>query len=177
MILLEDSRQQINSHKIKNKYFVNHGIKVERTKLYCGDYTLPTDQSVCVDTKKDIQELVGNVCGKQHERFKAELVRAKESNIKLIILIENKDNVKCIQDLFKWRNPRLDIMKSSKEVCGYYKNGNPRYKRVRKYPRATRGSTLAKALFTMEKKYGATFLFCKPTESAPKILNLLGVNK
>ena len=59
MILLEDTRQTTShgSHDRKYKYFESAGIEVRRTKLYVGDYTLPTNQSICVDTKKDIQEL------------------------------------------------------------------------------------------------------------------------
>ena len=59
MIILEDTRNQVGKHDKKNEYFQQNGIEVRRTKLYCGDYTLPTDQSVCIDTKKDIQELIG----------------------------------------------------------------------------------------------------------------------
>ena len=89
MILLEDTRNQVGKHDKKNEYFSKNGIEVRRTKLYCGDYTLPTNQSVCIDTKKDIQELIGDICGKSHERFRNELIRAQESNIKLIILTED----------------------------------------------------------------------------------------
>ena len=51
MIILEDTRQQIRKHKLKHEYFEKHGIVVKRTKLWVGDYTLPTDQSICIDTK------------------------------------------------------------------------------------------------------------------------------
>ena len=61
MIILEDTRNQVGKHDKKNEYFRQNGIEIRRTKLYCGDYTLPTDQSVCIDTKKDIQELIGNM--------------------------------------------------------------------------------------------------------------------
>ena len=73
MIILADTRQQDQKHKQKEKWFADHGIEVRRTKLYVGDYTLPTDQSVCIDTKRDIQELCGNICEKkEHERFRSE---------------------------------------------------------------------------------------------------------
>lgn len=176
MIILEDTRNQPGKHDKKNKYFSEHGIEVRRTKLYAGDYTLPTDQSVCIDTKKDIQELVGDICGKSHERFRNELIRAQESNIRLIILVENTDGVKDVRDLFSWHNPRLDIYKPTKEVIGFYNSGRPRYKRVQAYPSATKGEQLAKACLTMQTKYGAEFLFCRPEESGAKILELLGVN-
>ena len=40
----------------------------------------------------------------------------------------------------------------------------------------TSGQTLAKALLTMQKKYGVEFLFCRPEEAGAKVLELLGVN-
>ena len=167
MILLEDSRQQSGKHDVKNRWFKAHGIEVRRTKLWVGDYTLPTDQSVCIDTKKDIQELVSDICGKQHERFRAECQRAQESGIKLIILTENvgghirnniiQPTIRSLDDLHLWKNPRLFIMSGGKQ----------------KYPKATRGISLQKACMTMQAKYGVEFLFCTPQESGRRIMEIL----
>lgn len=186
MILLEDSRQQLGRHDTKHSYFNKHDIEVKRTKLYVGDYTLPTNQSVCIDTKKDIQELVGDICGKQHVRFREELIRAQESGIRLIILVENEGGliprtkdiynptIYDLKDLHKWKNPRLFIMKNKEdEVIGYHRNGRPKYRLVQKYPNATKGITLQKACETMEEKYGCKFLFTTPGESGRKIIELL----
>ena len=166
-MILADTRQQDGKHDAKERWFREHGIEVRRTKLYVGDYTLPTDQSVCIDTKKDIQELVSDICGKQHERFRNECIRAQEAGIKLIVLVENRgghirDNViqptiTKLEDLYKWKNPRLFIMVGRKQ----------------KYPTATRGITIMKSCMTMEKKYGVRFLFCTPEQSAEKIVELL----
>lgn len=184
MILLEDSRQQLGKHDKKKQFFEQNGIKVHRTKLFVGDYTLPTDQRICIDTKKDIKELIGDICGKSHVRFREELIRAQDSGIKLIILVENKGGeightnvfnktIKTLDELKSWKNPRLFIMKNSDEVIGTYKNGRPKYKRVQKFPSATKGITLMKACKTMEQKYGVTFLFTTPEESGAKIIELL----
>lgn len=170
MILLEDTRQQANKHSHRQRYFAQNGIELRRTKLYIGDYTLPTNQSVCVDTKKDIQELIGDICGKSHVRFRNELLRAQESNIRLIILTEDDGGycdrkktiynkpVTCVDDLFSWANPRLFIWQGGKK----------------KYPNATKGSVLAKALKTMEAKYGCEFRFCKKMNSGAEVIRLLG---
>ena len=169
MIILEDTRNQLGKHDLKAEYFEKNGIEVRRTKLYVGDYTLPINQSVCVDTKKDIQELIGDICGKQHERFRNELLRAKESGIKLIILVEDdggycdykktiyNNPVTCLDDLFRWKNPRLFMW----------------YKGKQKYPNATKGSVLAKACITMKNKYGCDFVFCRKKDSGQAIINLL----
>lgn len=61
MIILEDSRQQATKHKLKHEYFKQHGVHINRSALQCGDYQLPGDGSVAVDTKKDIQELIGDI--------------------------------------------------------------------------------------------------------------------
>mgnify|MGYP003571249163 CR=1 FL=1 len=139
----------------------------------------------CVDTKNSIEELLNDIIGQQHERFRDECILAQNNGIKLYILVENKGGlvpytkdiynptVRSVEQLFSWKNPRLFIMMNSDQVVGYYKNGRPRYKKVQKYPRATRGETLAKACYTMHEKYGVEFRFCTPGESAERILSIL----
>lgn len=167
MLILEDTRQQADKHDTKHRWFEKHGIDIRRQALYVGDYTLPTNQSVCIDTKKDIQELVSDICGKQHERFRNECLRAQEAGIKLIVLVENrgghiKDNIiqptiTSLAELHRWKNPRLFIFSGGKQ----------------KYPYATRGVTLQKACMTMRAKYGVEFVFATPEKSAEKIVELL----
>ena len=90
MIILEDTRNQIGKHELLNRQLEQMGCRVMRSKLFVGDYTQAANQSICIDTKKDILELAGNICGRQHERFRAECERAKISQIRLIILIEEE---------------------------------------------------------------------------------------
>ena len=125
MILFCDTRQQKGKHKLKEEYFENQGIEIIRTKLPYGDYATPQNHNIAIDTKKDIQELIGDLT-KDHERFKRELQLAKKCGAKLIILIED-EKVTCIDDLYTWYNWRL-----------------------KKSPKATKGSTLAKMLYTIE---------------------------
>lgn len=169
MLILIDSRQQAGKHDIKERWFAEHGIETRRTKLYVGDYSLPANQSVCIDTKKDIQELVSDICGKQHERFRNECMRAQEAGIRLVVLVENKagyirgtsvynNTIRSVNELHKWKNPRAFIYKNGKQL----------------YPTATRGITIQKACMTMTKKYSVDFQFCSPEESAQRIVELLG---
>ena len=150
LTLIEDTRQQAKKHAQKHIYFADNGIKVVRSKLPCGDYANIKDMSVIIDTKRDIQELIGNVT-KGHKRFVRECELAKEADIRLIILVENEDNVSCIDDLYKWYNRRLRIS-----------------------PRATTGPTLAKILTGIEYRHGVKFMFCRPAESGKRIIDLLG---
>lgn len=172
MILLEDSRQQEGKHQYKHRYFEEHGIKVNRTKLYVGDYTLPTDQSVCIDSKKDLQEVVMDVCGAEHVRFRDECIRAKEAGITLIILVEEDQTdenghyvVNELKDVRNWQNPRRKIRK---KVDGQW---------VQAYPKATTGLTLMKAMYTMRTRYGVEWCFCRKKDAGKKILELLGVEE
>ena len=151
MILIEDTRQVVGKHKLKNEYFKKMGIEVVRSKLLFGDYQNPQNPNIAIDTKKDIQELIGDLT-KDHERFKRELQLAKKCGAKLIILIED-EKVTCINDLYTWYNWRL-----------------------KKSPKATKGSTLAKMLYTIEhntEDYSCQFIFTKKSECGAKILEIL----
>lgn len=61
LTILEDTRQQESKHEAKHKYFKENNILYRRVALDCGDYTLPNDRSVAIDTKKDLQELIGDI--------------------------------------------------------------------------------------------------------------------
>ena len=172
MIILADTRQQDAKHRQKEKWFADHGIEVRRTKLYVGDYTLPTDQSVCIDTKRDMQEIVGNLANKsEHERLAREAERAREAGIKLIYLIENdggeightgiyNKTITDISQVHSWKNPRLFILRKGQQV----------------YPRATRGVTLQKMMYTFSKHHGCEFQFCASKDSGQRIIELLTKN-
>lgn len=195
-MLIEDKGQKEGLHVLKNRYFYCHDVEVLRCPLPVGDYIVADDKvldvikrkskrgtevkkmdflgsyKVCVDTKKDMKEIVGNVCGKQHARFRDECILAQNNGIKLYVLIENTDGVKCIEDVFRWRNPRLERYNKIKYMHEY---GKWLSVNLPKTP-PTSGQTLAKALLTMQKKYGVEFLFCRPEEAGAKVLELLGVN-
>ena len=41
----------------------------------------------------------------------------------------------------------------------------------------TSGTILAKAMLTMQLKYGVEFVFCRPEDAGAKVLELLGANE
>ena len=149
MIILEDTRNKPDKNVHIRLQLEKLGYKVERTKLYCGDYTLPTNQKICIDTKKDLQEVCGNLA-QQHERFQAECVRAQEAGIKLIILVQ-EPNVTQLADVPGWYNWRL-----------------------KKNPKALNGLKLFKIMHTMIEKYGVEWQFCKKSDCGKRIVELLG---
>lgn len=188
--IVEDKGQQAGKHENKHQWFDRHDVKLIQAPLPVGDYILYTDvvedvirrkakrevdlkkmdflgsYNVCVDTKKDIQEIVGNICGIQHERFRDECILAKNNGIQLYVLVENTDGIRDINEVLFWENPRAKIQKWVTTPLG-------QRRKVSKYPDATKGKTLFKAMLTMQNKYGVRFLFCRPDEAGERILELL----
>ena len=128
------------------------------------------DIKIAVDRKNSIDEICGNVCSttSAHERFRDEVILAQKCGCKFYVLIED-DKVTSLDDLEHWENPR-------EKKYFYYKALMAQGKKLRmilpKQPPAS-GKTLAKALRTMETKYGVKFLFCKPKDAAARIVELL----
>ena len=86
VIIVEDTRNNEDKWAFLKKELESKGIKVVRTKLLVGDYSLLNNMSVVIDTKKDLMEVLQNM-HQDHKRFKQEAILAKESGIKLYILI------------------------------------------------------------------------------------------
>lgn len=190
VMIVEDKGQQAGKHENKHRWFDSHDVELLQAPLPVGDYILYTDAvedvirrkakrgvdlkkldflgsyKVCVDTKRDMQEIVGNICGRQHERFRDECILAKNNGIQLYVLVENEDDIHCIADVFAWENPRIKISKWITTPSG-------KRRKILRYPDATKGETLAKAMRTMQDKYSVKFLFCHPDEAGERILQLL----
>lgn len=147
MVIIEDTRQQNGKHDIKHNWFVTHGISLVRCKLPFGDYAPPP--KVSIDTKRSIDEIAENI-GNDHIRFKNECKAAQEAGCRLIVLVENDLGITDVSQVHTWENPR-----------SVYSS------------RCIQGPRLQKAMETMHERYGVTFMFCTPEESAERILELL----
>lgn len=152
MIVQIDTREKEKAIEKIQKTFEEKGIKTVNSKMYVGDYQNLQNGSVVVDRKQNLSEICSNVC-QQHERFKTELIRAQEAGIKIFILCEHGKDIKTIEDVKNWVNPRL-----------------------KKSPKALTGEKLYKIMKTQEAKYGITYLFCDKEETGEKILEILGKN-
>ena len=198
MELLEDKNQKEDHHVIKNHYWKVNGIAVDKSyRLPVGDYVMVNEKiqdaidrkkrrkmevkmmdllgtyNVSVDTKSGMAEVEQNLNGKGYERFRDELILAQNNGIQLFILIEDDGGYcdkkrtiynkpcKSIDDVFSWKNPRLFIMVGGKQ----------------KYPRAKRGATIAKQMYTIEKEYGCRFVFCTRKEAGAKVIELLALGE
>jgi len=141
------------------------GVAHFRSKLYCGDYQSLDNGRLVIDRKKDLLELCGNVT-QQHERFRRELIRAREAGIRIIVLCEHGEGIRELLDVFFWENPRLARRKWVTE------DGRP--KQVPAYPNATSGPQLLKILMTIQQRYDIRFVFCDPASTGEMIVKLLG---
>ena len=135
MVLYEDTRQQPGKHENIRMWCDIHGIRIIRQALNVGDYQIAGKGDISVDTKQNVMELAGNVF-QEHERFRAECLRAKECGIRLIVLVEE---TLPGGRLDSWRPP-----------IGW--NGQP----VARFDPAT----LRKAMITMQQEYGVRFRLC-----------------
>ena len=150
MVILEDTRQKAEKHTIKHAKWAAHGDKLTRCALPCGHYALPSP--VYIDTKANMQEIAQNIGGtqKEHARFRRELILARDIGTKLYVLVENEEGICDLRGVANWTNPRLIDS-----------------------PRAITGQRLARAMETMQERYGVTFLFCHPEQAAGVIWSIL----
>ena len=159
-----DSREHKSEWERIKVQFDDLGIDYFRSKLYVGDYQSLDNPRLVIDRKKDLQELCGNVC-QQHERFKAELVRAIQSGIKIVILCEHGEDIKTLEDVYFWQNPRKH------KVIWKTVNG----KRVKTVvsDKAVDGNQLYKSLCTIRDRYNVDFVFCTKEETGRRIVEIL----
>ena len=149
MTIQIDSREKQKAiAKILN-HFNENEIKHYSSKLFVGDYMNLDNPRKIVDRKQNLTELCGNVC-QQHVRFINEIERANEHDIKLVFLCEHSANIRNLEDVKTWLNPRI-------------KNS----------PKAISGEKLYKILNTISERYSVDFEFCSKNKTGEKIIELL----
>lgn len=164
-MIYADTRQKYGKHVHVDRWLESHCVEFEYRKLDFGDYMVE-GSNVSVDTKKDMQELAGNL-GRDHARFARECERAAAAGCRLVVLVE--------------QHPEYN-----ETGCGAWTNGmcqrcrrcNPR-ERGRgclKYRfKPVQGPQLAAIMSTMSKRYGVRFEFCARRDTARRICELLGI--
>ncbi len=170
-----DSREKSRAIRKIIEEFDRQSVKHYVSKLWTGDYMSLDNPRLIIDRKQNLTEICSNVC-QNHDRFRNELIRAKEHGIKLIILIEHSNQIKSIDDVTKWVNPRSKKRVWIKDQCvgedgeeywiaGHWGTADTK---------AMTGETLSKIMRTMEQKYGCEFLFCDKLHTGKRIIELLG---
>lgn len=162
MVIQVDSREKERAIKQIVAEFDRQGIKHPVSKLLVGDYMNYDNPRLIIDRKQNLTELCSNVC-QGHDRFRRELVRAQENEIRLVILVEHGKGIRRLQDVIWWDNPR-----SVKRL----QDSNGKWHSVE--TKAMQGEVLYKILCTLERKYGCRFLFCEKQDTGSRIIELLG---
>lgn len=159
LIIIEDTRQQIGKHDNIHEWMQAHGVQLRRTKMLCGDYTLPLNQSICIDTKYGLQEVYGDLIGSDHDRFCRELDAARECGIKLVILVEEK-GIKTLDDVREWKNPRRRQYYSTPPKLRPCRPPVPSWQ-------------LQKVMETVAERHGCIWKFCAKADTARRIVDIL----
>lgn len=169
--LIEDTRQQQGKHLFKDSYFKFNNIKVLKSKLPFGDYSLYGDMSLVIDTKKDIME-VAQCLMQGHERFRKEIVGANNFNTGIIILIE--ENVK-----YTFKTLISDYKIPCYKTKGFKKaNGKSIMTHYQGQPMARFNiESVVKTMLTMQEKYGVLFMFTTKEKCGEDIINILSKDR
>ena len=144
-MIVVDSREKKNSHILK--YFIKHDIDYVIQKMDVADYQIQGKENLVIDRKQNLDELARNLTNRSdHARFWKEVRRAKERNIKMIVLCEHGGQIKDIKSVASW---------------------NSKYSPVS-------GRHLMEEIYRVHIAYGVDFLFCDKRSTGRKIIELLG---
>ena len=88
-----------------------------------------------------------------------------EAGIQLVILVEHGPDIKTLEDVYFWKNPRKH------EVRWRTVNG----KRVKyvESEKAVDGDQLYRSLCTMRDRYNVQFAFCEKKDTGKEIIRIL----
>ena len=150
--LIIDSREKPKAISRIIKQFDEAGVRYETSKLLFGDYMDYSRPSLVIDRKQNIAELAKN-CTREHERFRAELERAKAAGAHLVVLVEQnryKDrdrwiHVNELSDIMLWSSPHTTI----------------------------RGEKVFRVLSSWVNKYNLSVQFCDKRSTGKKILQII----
>ena len=150
--LIIDSREKPKAIGRILGQFDEAGIRYETSKLLFGDYMDYSRPHIVIDRKQNIAELAKN-CTREHERFRAELERAKAAGAELVILVEQNRyksgdewiSVNDYTDLMLWSSPHTTI----------------------------RGEKVFRVLASWVNKYNLSVQFCDKRQTGKEILKII----
>ena len=167
MTIIEDVGQKQGQHENIRLHCEGKGIILRRQKLNTGDYILAP--RIAVDTKQGMGEVYGNLV-QDHDRFRNECVRAQEDGTVLVILIENDEGMRCLDDVEFWDNPRVHkYYEEYAWALAARKNG----KTVKLPAPPINNKRLIKMMETMTERYGVQWMFCSYEETGAKVVEIL----
>jgi hypothetical protein len=145
-----DSREKSKAIQKIISTFDRRGVNWFVSKLPVGDYISLDNARLSVDRKQNLLELCNNTT-QDSKRFIAELERAEQMGIKLIILCEHGGGIERLEDVMYWKNPRL-----------------------KESPLAVSGERLYRKLAAISRAHNVRFEFCDKRQTGDRIIGLLG---
>lgn len=198
MVIGVDKAQKEGKHDLKHRQLIEMGHELWFLPLPVGDYILVDDavrevvkrrgdklkkmdllgvtRRSC-DSKFGMDEIYGDLIGKQHARFRDECILAQQNGIPLTILIESAPEVSCLEDVKRWRN-----WKQLGAYCrrNKIKMGEGMLDRIEDYVAhggqkpPVSGEQLYKTMVTFATRHGCKWAFCCPHNTGKAIAYLLG---
>ena len=106
MDILIDSREKAKAIKKIISTFDKCNVRYASSKLFVGDYQSLDNPRLVIDRKQNLSELYTNLC-QQHKRFREELLRANNHDIRLVFFFFFCVKIKSLKDVKEWNNPRV----------------------------------------------------------------------
>lgn len=150
MKIVRDTRDKAGKHVNVDAYLERRGHELVRRKLDVGDVAIDGDESVCIDLKRNLEELSRNLMNRSDKsRFYKEIRRAHERCIKLYVLCEHGCGIKSIMDVSEWRSAYSGVS----------------------------GRDLMERIYSAHIGYGVEFLFCDKRSTGRRVAEILNLEE
>ena len=172
MIFIHDSRDKEGKHDNLESWMQANGHELIRQKMDVGDVMLLGDGSICIDLKSlGLAEVYSNLVH-DHRRFRDECIRARDSGVKLIVLVE-ESGIHSLEDVKSWVNPQVKRRQRQDNYTMFLiANGKlPPSKMPKKPP--VDSSRLAGMMDAMHMNYGVEWMFCDPSDVGKTVVEIL----
>lgn len=156
MVIQVDSREKRHIIERILNGFDRRGVQFYISKLYKGDYMNIDNPRLVVDRKQNLAEVAYNFTDARKttkgysSRFETEMAEAKKLGIKIVFLVEHGGQIRSIEDVPKWVNPRLQ-----------------------ESPMAMSGERIYRKMLAFQNYYGVEFQFCSKAQTADRIIEIL----
>ncbi len=156
MVIQVDSREKRHIIERILNGFDRRGVQFYISKLYKGDYMNIDNPRLVVDRKQNLAEVAYNFTDARKttkgysSRFENEMAEAKKLGIKIVFLVEHGGQIRSIEDVPKWVNPRLQ-----------------------ESPMAISGERIYRKMLAFQNYYGVEFQFCSKAQTADRIIEIL----
>lgn len=157
MVIQIDSREKRHIIQRILDGFDRRGVEYYTSKLYKGDYMSLDNPRLVVDRKQNLKEVAGNFTDARQttkgygSRFEQEMLEAQKMGIKIVFLVEHGGQIRSMEDVAKWENPRL-----------------------KESPMAMSGERIYRKMLAFQNYYGVEWQFCDKSQTADKIIEILG---